>query len=203
MEDIYDAAEGGNEEEVIRLLDADPLLLERVDDDYGDRPLAWAASSGQLGVVTLLIERGANIDATGHDGKTALHCAAEGEAEEVVALLLDKGAHANSRDDDGFTPLMDACINDHLGMVKMLVQHMGGRGLGERSDLGSTALHYAAYEGYEEVVTFLLLAGADPTIMNYEGRSPRALVQDHHHREGVREGRAQCVAVFQVRPLTF
>jgi hypothetical protein len=51
MGDIFRAAEEGNEEEVIRLLDADPTLLEREDDD-GNRPLLMAAWYGQLGVVT-------------------------------------------------------------------------------------------------------------------------------------------------------
>jgi hypothetical protein len=41
----------GNEEEVIRLLDADPDLLER-EFDVGHRPLTSAAWHGQLGVVT-------------------------------------------------------------------------------------------------------------------------------------------------------
>jgi ankyrin repeat protein len=205
MGEIFRAAEGGNEERVIRLLDTDPLLLEGEDDGYGDRPLAWAAFSGELGMVRLLMDRGANIDATGrYDGKTALHRAVEGGAEEVVALLLDKGAHANSRDEGGGTLLIDACDKGHLGVVKVLVQHMGGHELAARDQYGKTALHYAGYNGHEEVVRFLLLAGADPTITDNDGRTPRIFAEeDHGHRNGqVRQRRARCVAVLQVGPLT-
>jgi ankyrin repeat protein len=148
--DFFEAAEEGDEEEVTRLLDADPLLLEGEADD-GNRPLAWAALWGQLGVVRLLIARGANISATGDKGKTALHYAAEYDSEEVVALLLDKGVHANSRDHRDRTPVMLACENGHLGVVKMLVQHMGGRGVDDVNPRGWTAMHYAAYWGHSEV----------------------------------------------------
>jgi ankyrin repeat protein len=201
MGDIFRAAREGNEEEVIRLLDADPALLESEDDD-GYRPLAVAALSGQLGMSTLLIERGANLSATGDEGNTALHYAAVRGHEEVVALLLDKGAHANTRNQYTMTPLMRVCIYGRLGVVKMLVQHLEGEGLDERSDLGWTALHYAACGGHHEVVRCLVLAGADPTITNDEGMTPRAIAEEYNYDEIIREGRARCVAVFQVRPLT-
>jgi ankyrin repeat protein len=199
MRGVFRAAWEGNEWEVIRLLDADPGLLERVD-QHGDRPLIGAARHGQLGVARLLIERGANINATGHGGSTALHNAAPQGREEVLALLLDKGADANSRDDDGMTPLMWACDNDDLGVVKMLVQHLGDQGLDERDNLsGWTALHRAADAGYNQLVRFLLLAGADPTITDNEGRTPRALAEEDHYMSMIRARRARCVAVFRVR----
>jgi ankyrin repeat protein len=202
MGDIFRATEEGNEGEVIRLLDADPALLERENDD-GDRPLAVAGLSGQLGVVRLLIERSANINATGDRGYTALHMAAEQGTEEIVALLLNKGAHANSSNQYGETPLMRACGHDHLGVVKMLVQHLQGQGLnGSDTILTLTALHWAANGGHDEVVRFLLLAGADPTIRDNEGRTPRALAEENDDDERSRQRRARCVAVFQVRPLT-
>jgi hypothetical protein len=51
MGDIYGAVWDGNEEEVTRLLDADPTLLDWQDGD-GNRPLTMAAEHGHLGVVT-------------------------------------------------------------------------------------------------------------------------------------------------------
>jgi ankyrin repeat protein len=192
----------GNEGTILRLLDTDPTLLERMVDRW-DRPLAIAARDGHLGVVGLLIERGANVNATGACGLTALHIAAQYRHPEVVALLLDEGAHANVRDDDGMTPLMLASDSGHLDVVEMLVQHMGGKGLDERSDRGWTALHYAAAGGHVEVVRFLLLAGADSTTTHDEGMTPRAVAEEgNRYDEMVLEGRARCVDVFQVRPLT-
>jgi ankyrin repeat protein len=202
MEGLFRAIMEGDEGDVIRLLDADPALLDNREDDDGERPLARAALYGQLGVMRLLIERGANTNATGHRGRTALYYAAEQGTEEVVALLLNKGAHANIGNEYGATPLMRACVHGNLGVVKVLVQHIGRQGLDETSNSGWGVLHYAARCGHAEVVRCLFLAGADPTITENRGRTPRALAEQDHYDEGPRQGRARCVAVFQVRSRT-
>jgi ankyrin repeat protein len=191
MGDIVRAARAGNEAEVLRLLDADPALLESTEYDR-QRPLGAAAVAGHLGVVRLLLEKGANINATAAGGRTALHWAVDRGCEHVVALLLSKGAQANIRGEHGTTPLMWAAYMGHLGVVRMLVQHMGGLGIDERSYRGWTALHHAACGGHEEVVRYLLLAGCDPTITAiHTGMTPRAVAQQY--------GRQRCVAVFEVR----
>jgi ankyrin repeat protein len=202
MDEFSTALREGNEGTVLRLLDADPALLERAGDFLGNRPLAKAAERGHLGLVRLLIERGANLNGTGATtGFTAVHWAAQKGHVEVVTLLLSKGAHADIRI-DGVTPLMWASGYGRLEVVKVLVQHMRGQGLDERTEVGMTALHFAACMGHEEVVRFLLFAGADPTITNNEGRTPRALAEETMtYSESLRQGRARCVAVLQVRPL--
>jgi ankyrin repeat protein len=191
MEEYFRAIREGNEGEVVRLLDADPELLESID-DRRQSPLIAAAAAGHLGIVGLLIERGANINATGFMGRTALHWAGHEGREDMVALLLSKGAQANSRSENGATPLMFAAYRGHLGVVRMLVQHRGGVGLDERTFLsGETVLHYAAHGGHEEVVRYLLLAGCDPTIMDTRGRTPRARAQEIDL--------FTCVTMFEVR----
>jgi ankyrin repeat protein len=180
MEDIFWAAREGNEMEVVRLLDADPTLLESTD-ERRRRPLAVAAMGGHLGMVRLLIERGADINATAAGGRTALHWAVDRGCEHVVALLLSKGAQANIRGEHGTTPLMWAAYKGHLGVVRMLVQHMGGARLDEMSYSGWTALHWAAHRGHEEVLRYLLLAGCDPTITDDHGRTPRGVAQGRRH----------------------
>jgi ankyrin repeat protein len=180
MEEFSIALREGDVGTVLRLVDADPTLLETVVDAW-PRPLAVAAWHGHIGVARLLIERGANINATGSGGITALHCAAQEGHAEAVDFLLKKGAHANIKNQYGMTPLMWACNNGHLGAAGMLVQHMGSKGFDESSDRGWTALHYAADEGHEEVVRLLLVAGADPSITGDMGRAPRALAEEIHY----------------------
>jgi hypothetical protein len=185
MEGIFRAAERGNEGEVTRLLDADPTLLERRT-NMRKRPLVVAAEHGQLGVVKLLVQMGANINATAFWGRTALHYAARGGHEEMVAFLLEKGAQAANRDDGDATLLMLACENGHVGVVKMLVQHTGGDGLEERDTDGRTALHYAAGGGHGEVVAFLLGKGAQASTR--DNRHVTALMEacDNGHLDVVR-----------------
>jgi ankyrin repeat protein len=210
---VFKAAREGHEGEVARLLDADATLLEAMD-LRGDRLLAVAAEHGHLGLVRLLLQRGAdaavrvrwasfNMQAfwaskgtqitggttpliiacdKGHMAvlqlllehrqgqgleekddvceRTALHFAAQSGHEEVTAYLLDNGAQADSRDDHSSTPLIIASKKGHLGVVRVLVQHMGTQGLEARDRYEMTALAWAAEQGYEEMVAFLLHKGA-------------------------------------------
>jgi ankyrin repeat protein len=73
--------------------------------------------------------------------------------EEVLALLFREGAHARPKIREAERPsikLASRYRSLHLGVVKMLLQHMVGQELDERNDLGWTALHCAAHSDHEE-----------------------------------------------------
>jgi ankyrin repeat protein len=163
-------------------------------DSFGRTPLMFASDKGSVGAVRMLLQHmgGQAFQEADDIGRTALHWAASRGREEVVALLLGMGAQANSRDIINKTPLMLACEKGHMGVVRMLAQHIGEEGLKERDANGRTVLHWAVEEGYHEAVRILLLAGADPTITDNEGRAPRALAEGEVERAG-------CVAAFEVR----
>jgi len=56
--------------------------------------------------VKLLIEKGADFKSPDKNGKTPLHCAAEGGSLEVVKHLIDvKGVDCNVKSNNGNTPL--------------------------------------------------------------------------------------------------
>jgi ankyrin repeat protein len=163
---------------------------------------------GHLGVVQVLVEHseGQGLESTGHLGQTALHLAATWGHENVVKFLLSKGANANARDICGMTPLIRACLEGRLGAARVLAHHMGVQGLQDRDQDGGTALHSAAREQHEEVIRFLLLSGADPSIRDDQGRTPEADAMASYEDEGEdgvtdeeRQDRAaRCVAVFEV-----
>jgi ankyrin repeat protein len=187
MEAFFGALKEGNEPEVTRLLDEDPSLLERVvHRGTRRRPLAVAARYGQLGVVRLLMERGAEMSARGKSGSTALHWAAGRGHEEVVSFLLEQGAQPNIANESKKTPLMLACEKGHLGGVQALAQHLGGQRLDKKSRFGKTALHFAAEWGHEEVVKFLLGQGAQASSSDVEGIAPLMLACKGGHMGIVR-----------------
>ena len=63
---------------------------------------------GPLGVVRLLLEKGADVNANYPSGVTALIWASREGHLNVVKLLLEKGADVNARDKFGRTALMMA-----------------------------------------------------------------------------------------------
>jgi hypothetical protein len=78
---------------------------------------------------------------------------------------------------------------------------MGASGLEDRDDEGWTALLNAAYWGQDEILRFLLLAGADHTITDKEGATARALAEEEdeeQHNDTHKEGKVRCVAVLEV-----
>jgi hypothetical protein len=69
-----------------------------------------AVCKGYEEIVTLLLDRGADINAKDKDGVTALWLAVCKGYEEIVTLLLDRGADIKAKDRDGNTPLHLAAI---------------------------------------------------------------------------------------------
>lgn len=97
---LANAIAQGNVGEVKRRLGRQARRINDRRPSTGSTPLSDAAFRGNLEIVKLLLDRGANVNATNRDGNTALISAAFMCRTEVVRLLLDKGAstsHKNSR----------------------------------------------------------------------------------------------------------
>ncbi len=74
----------------------------------GDRPLHSAALIGSAIAARALLKEGAQADAPGCGGGTALHVAAQFARPQVAEILLQAGANPNLCDDRGMTPLARA-----------------------------------------------------------------------------------------------
>jgi ankyrin repeat protein len=191
LEQFFDAVEGGDVEAVARRLDAEPQLMEAQHPSKDATPLTWAACMGRLGVVRLLLERGAEVNAsTASSGFTALHEAALNGHEEIVAVLLSSGADSSRKTWWRSTALVLVSIRGRLGVARQLLQHMRGRGLDERDIDGWTALWAACFRGHVGVARALLLAGADHTIAAKGGLTPRQAAEE--------SGRTECMALLEV-----
>jgi ankyrin repeat protein len=155
-------------------------------------PLMEAAAGGHVGMLQMFLELqgGQGLDEEDDFGKTALSLAVEYGRAEAAGWLLRNGAGASIRASSGMTPLMFIGRYGRLGALQTILQAVGEQGLRERDVRGYTALHWAARENHDEAVQALLLAGADPTIKDNEGRAARALAEEKGHGE--------CTDVFEV-----
>jgi len=102
--DIWKAAASGNIEAIKQHLGAG-TDVDAKESPGGSTPLLVAATFGQVEAAKLLIEKGANVNATSNDGATALHGAAFFCHTEIVKLLLGKGAVVDAENVRGETPL--------------------------------------------------------------------------------------------------
>jgi Ankyrin repeats (3 copies) len=83
--------------------------------------LHFAASRGDEGLVSFLLEKGADVESLDTKLRSALHCASWSGHDIVVRLLLENGADVNARDDQDRTALYGAAGGGHVAVVKMLL----------------------------------------------------------------------------------
>ena len=79
-------------------------------------PINSAAAGAHEVVVHLLLDHGADADATMAGGYRPLHAVSHADRPAMVRLLLDRGADPNARTDDGQTPA-DVAVGDEVRAI--------------------------------------------------------------------------------------
>jgi len=112
-----------------------PYRSNLIRDFSGQTPLHLAYNLAhddpdRIEVMELLLAHGADIGASGIEGMTLLHDAAEQNDIQFVEFLLARGADSQARDKMGKTPLAHAIEMNNQGVVKALTQHAQTSGFG-------------------------------------------------------------------------
>jgi ankyrin repeat protein len=187
---LYLAAKGGHADVVAALLaaGADPKAVTA----NGTTPLMIAAASGDTRTVTQLIENGSDVNAKdAAKGETALMFAAGFNRTDAVKLLLARGA-----DHKATTKVVDLFALTAPEEEQMARQ--AGRTVAARTDIagatrayrynelissqgGLAALHFAARQGFSDVVKALVDGGADLNQRNGDRTTPLliAIINGH------------------------
>lgn len=153
---LGDAAMAGDAGKVKELLDSGIPA----DEPGVGSPLYFAAQRGQLEVVVLLLESGAEVNQTTRFG-SPLQIAARGNHAEVVALLLEAGADPNlPGGEEDKAPLHDAAERGSLAAAQLLLEQ--GADVNQRSKKDLPPIHYAVRKGKGEMAELLRDAGAKP-----------------------------------------
>ncbi|XP_045533484.1 serine/threonine-protein phosphatase 6 regulatory ankyrin repeat subunit B [Pieris brassicae] len=146
-------------------------------------PLHLAAASGQIEVCKLLLELGANIDATDELGQKPIHAAAQNNYSEVVQLFLQQHPNlvmATTR--DGNTCAHIAAMQGSVKVIEELMKFDRTGVISARNKLNdSTPLQLAAEGGHADVVRVLVRAGASCTDENRAGLTAVHLAAEHGH----------------------
>jgi len=85
-DDIFTAAETNNVKRLEELIQ-DGAHVNEPDSDRGNTPIHWACAGGNLDAIEVLLEYGADINASNNHGRTPLHCLIS-ERYDKIALWL-------------------------------------------------------------------------------------------------------------------
>ncbi len=131
-----------------------------------------AAESKNKKLISELISREKILDIQDNEGETPLHLAAKGRDLALVKMLLKKGASTKIIDDSGNTALLLAAEAGNLEIVSALIEAKSPLNEKEKDD-GRTALFLATKNEHKEIVQILLENGANPNILDINGKSAK------------------------------
>lgn len=132
--------------------------------------LLIAADQNSVPVAKLLLERGADLRATGNNGGGVLtwtSAPVNCRNPEMIQFLLERGADRDAKDLDGATALHRAAERGKLPEIRLLLER--GANVNSRQTDGTTPLMLAAQFGHYDAVQLLLDYGADAKLTKSNG----------------------------------
>lgn len=164
----------------------------------GNTPLMLSAEKGNVSVVSLLLRGGAQVNVCNQEGITALDIALLHGFDEAARQLSAAGAKKNAikvKDAPKFPEIVERLAADQFSeqsnnapsewTLPMMLAYRGqtetlrqllltdkDEAVNLTDKTGKTALHLAAMQGNEDVVSLLLAHGANPNIADNSGALP-------------------------------
>ena len=135
-------------------------------------------------IVSLLLSSGADSNLQNDFGWTALMFSVAVSSHElddcIPVLLISAGANPNIQSKAGFTALMVAVCNNGSGEGILLNAQAD---VNAQDQFGYTALHHSAVMGNLVTTELLLSAGADPSLINSDGKTVVDMALDSQHHD--------------------
>ena len=153
---------------------------EHVISEFSDTPEDKLFKAAWTGDITNLHNTSADVNTKDALGRTPLHIAAEKGYGDVAMFLVENGTDVNLTDANGNTPLIFIIHKiGNLEITKRLIAK--GAVVNAQNRTGETALMYAAWRGYSEIVQLLLKNRADATLKNRQGDTALMLAESRGH----------------------
>lgn len=129
-----------------------------------ETPLLVAARCKQTVAAIALLNAGAQVTATGSNGKTAMHFAAETGNIALIKELLQRNVPLDQADCCQRSPIYFAIQARNVPAIRFFTTRLTTQQLNQplRSDIQKSALFFAAANVHKDAVIVLLQKGADP-----------------------------------------
>lgn len=141
-----------------------PTTTEESAMTVATRDLLAAAAAGDADAVRVALDAGAEIEARGDGGMTALVAATKANHVDAARVLIEAGADVNAKDDLQDSAYLYAGARGHDEILRRTLDH--GADLRSTNRFGGTALIPASERGLLSTVEILLDAGVDPNHVN-------------------------------------
>uniref|UniRef100_A0ABD2XP94 RNase H type-1 domain-containing protein n=1 Tax=Trichogramma kaykai TaxID=54128 RepID=A0ABD2XP94_9HYME len=164
-------------------------LRVNVRDKWGKTLLHYAAHFENMELAESLLRRGVDPNLADVKGSTPLHMALVSGNKTAVELLLKNGSHANVANKDGRTPLhlVSSRKNRDTGLAKLLFKYSGlsqrTMSIDARDAFDNTPLHRALMNEHEKLAELLLRKGADASLVNKDGLTPRQIIDQKGYKD--------------------
>lgn len=159
---LLEAAEGNHKTVIDTLIEANANIHHHGWDDL--TALHYASLNGNLKLVQLLLDRGANVEPCSGpkwNHQAPIHLAAEKNHAHVIEMLADpkRKGDINRASVNGYSPLLIAVANGSLESTQILVKL--GADCSVSSSSKSSPLHESAKTGNIEIANILITAKSD------------------------------------------
>lgn len=146
----------------------------------GDTPLMVSARAGHPDCFLELIKFGADLGIVNHEGDTAIMIAERisfhFSVVDIFMRTLNCGAGLVSSDMTLFSPLHFFARSGRAEPLLMML-HQSASDLNKLDGSGLTPVMVAAASGHVDIFRILVMAGADITIRNAEGKSLMSIIR--------------------------
>ncbi|RAP36170.1 hypothetical protein B1207_08425 [Legionella quinlivanii] len=153
---LHEAIKANKYELVKQLL---PYYAVNRPNHKGQTALMFAAATGNVALMNLLLKEGARVDQVDLKGNSALHYALEKPSEAAALTLLPLMKTPNQSNRLGITPMMLAAAKESLPVLRYLCE--SGHSISSVDQSGNNALHYAAMLGKVKSIVYLARQGFD------------------------------------------
>ena len=140
-------------------------------------PLHAAVATAQTGIIMLLADKGAALDARDTKQRAPLHLAAAAASADmpaVISQLITLGADVEATNKAGVTPLYVAVTEGRMANCVALLE--GGADPNTRAPEANTALQTAVFWSQTEVAELLIERGAAVDVTNKKGKTLREMM---------------------------
>ncbi len=141
----------------------------------GFTPIYFAIGTDNKQIVKLLIKHGAKVDVQSDYGVSPLHVSAYNGNVEMAKFLLKNGARLDVKMNNDWYPIHYAWLRNKPNMVIFFIN----QGVSHEVKLyGNTLLHWAAQNGYTDLIQLLLKKGINVNATNLQGATPIDLAKN-------------------------